>query len=317
MKKTILILVIIISSFFISCGFHPGFPDEDSRIADHTVVNVLMTGDLPVSAIQRAKERLHIAYGHTSHGSQIIDGMNGLVAFAEGTGCQGAYSGNSGLFSWNNGGSDGALDLANTPFAGANDLGAPDYTAWADATRAYLNDPANGDVNVIIWSWCGQADTTFENIAIYLNLMDDLEEDYPEVSFVYMTGHLVGTGPDGNLNQRNNQIREFCRRNNKWFFDFADIERYDPDGIDYMDQMASAGCLYDAGGNGVIDAISETLPDPASGDRNWALDWQDNHTENTDWYDCDAAHSVALNANMKAYAAWWLWCRLAGWYPAS
>jgi hypothetical protein len=34
-----------------------------------------------------------------------------------------------------------------------------------------------------------------------------------------------------------------------------------------------------------------------------------------DWYDCSSAHSEPLNANMKAYAAWWLWARLAGWDP--
>ena len=30
-----------------------------------------------------------------------------------------------------------------------------------------------------------------------------------------------------------------------------------------------------------------------------------------DWYDCNSAHSAALNANRKAYAAWALWCKLA------
>jgi len=48
---------------------------------------------------------------------------------------------------------------------------------------------------------------------------------------------------------------------------------------------------------------------------NWATEWQDTHTEDTDWYDCSAAHSQALNANQKAYAAWWLWSTLAGWQP--
>ncbi|RPJ06253.1 MAG: hypothetical protein EHM28_10405 [Spirochaetaceae bacterium] len=36
-------------------------------------------------------------------------------------------------------------------------------------------------------------------------------------------------------------------------------------------------------------------------------------TAGTDWYNCGATHSMSLNANMKAYAAWWLWARLAGW----
>jgi hypothetical protein len=48
-------------------------------------------------------------------------------------------------------------------------------------------------------------------------------------------------------------------------------------------------------------------------DKNWAIDWQNSHTLNEDWYDCGAAHSQSLNGNQKAYAAWWLWAKLAGW----
>ena len=32
-----------------------------------------------------------------------------------------------------------------------------------------------------------------------------------------------------------------------------------------------------------------------------------------DWYNCYSAHSQPLNANRKAFAAWWLWATLAGW----
>jgi hypothetical protein len=46
---------------------------------------------------------------------------------------------------------------------------------------------------------------------------------------------------------------------------------------------------------------------------NWATEWQTSHTEGEDWYSCSSAHSQPLNANQKAYAAWWLWARLAGW----
>ena len=109
-----------------------------------------------------------------------------------------------------------------------------------------------------------------------------------------MTGHLVGTGVSGNLNQRNEQIRAFCRANNKVLFDFADIESYDPDGlVNYMALNADDGCNYNGG--------------------NWATAWQNTHTQGTDWYQCSAAHTEPLNANMKAYAAWWMWARLGGW----
>ncbi|MCU0630151.1 MAG: hypothetical protein MUF37_03230, partial [Methanoregulaceae archaeon] len=195
-------------------------------IADHNNATLQRLTLVPESAIEQSKSILHIAYGHTSHGSQITDGMTGLTTFAN------APNGGT-LYRWNNGGSGGALDLRDSPFPGASDLGNPDYTSWATATRNYLN--SHPDVNVVMWSWCGQADTSEANINTYLTLMNQLELDYPGVKFVYMTGHLVGTGVNGNLNQRNEQIRAYCRANNKVLFDFADIESYDPDGlVNYM-----------------------------------------------------------------------------------
>jgi hypothetical protein len=155
-------------------------------------------------------------------------------------------------------------------------------------------------VNVIMWSWCGQVGwASKEEIDSYLSLMNALETDFPNVTFVYMTGHLDGTGKDGQLNVRNNQIREYCTANKKVLFDFADIESFDPDGVvNYMELYCNDNCDYtDTGGNS----------------KNWAANWQESHTENTDWFYCDAAHSQALNGNRKAFAAWWMFARLAGW----
>lgn len=259
-------------------------------IVDHTCTDVTR---IPQEWITQAKSELHIAYGHTSHGSQLISGMTGLVAFMNGKG----YPTN--LYAWNSGGTGGALELRDQPFTGADDLGAPDRSAWEAATRAYLD--ANPGVNVVIWSWCGQVSTATEaQIDSYLSLMDGLETDYPGLRFVYMTGHLDGSGLAGNLHVRNEQIRAYCRANGKTLYDFADIETYDPDGVYYGDKRPNDACDYDSDNNG-------------DRDRNWALDWQAAHDVGVDWYACSSAHSQSLNANQKAYAAWWLWARLAGW----
>ncbi len=287
----IVLLVILMMGF--SCEEEDYF-DFSSGIIDHHCVDI--TG-IPQSWIEEAKNILHIAYGHTSHGSQIISGMSGLVGFANGGGKGLSLPDN--IFTFNNGGTGGALDLRDTPFSGANDLGNPDRVSWAAATRDYLDE--NQDVNVIIWSWCGQVSSAdSSDIVTYLSLMNSLETDYPGVSFVYMTGHLDGTGEGGNLHQRNEQIRAYCEENNKNLYDFADIESYDPDGNYYLNRSANDNCDYDSDGNGSLD-------------RNWALNWQSTHTEGYDWYSCSAAHSQALNGNQKAYAAWWMWARLAGW----
>ena len=291
-----LIAIVLLKTPNLLCG-------QGQRIlVDHSCTHI---EQIPEAAVIRAKQNLHIAYGHTSHGSQLTTGMTGLVSFMNGKG----YPAN--LYAWNNGGTGGALDLHD--YAMAGDAGY--YPAWVNNTRNYLGPPnpatgrgsLNADVNVIIWSWCGQVSSLSEQqmITNYLAPMSALENDYPGIEFVYMTGHLDGYGANGNLNLRNNQIRNYCRDNNKILYDFADIESYDPDGrTHYMPLMADDNCDYDSDGNG-------------SRDRNWATVWQNSHTVNVDWYNCSAAHSQALNGNLKAYAAWWLWARLAGWDPSS
>ena len=253
-----------------------------AMIINHTSTSI---SSIPQEWIIKTKRDLHIAYGHTSHGSQLIDGMTGLITFR----------GN--LYSFNGTGADSALELRDTPFVGASDLGNPNRTAWESATRTYLN--AHPEINVIIWSWCGQVSSaTSADITTYLNLMNGLETDYPNVKFVHMTGHLDGTGITGNLHQRNEQIRGYCAINKKILFDFADIESYNPDGIYFGDKIPNDNCDYDSNGDGTRD-------------RNWATEWQNSHPG--EWYNCGSAHSQPLNANQKAYAAWWLWARLAGW----
>ncbi len=276
-------------------------------IADHTRADITA---IPEAAILQAKATLHIAYGHTSHGSQVTDGLNGLVGFMNRKTTDG-FPDN--LFALNHGGTGGALDYRDYygNFGGTNqasDLGNPNRTAWAAATRTYLGAPnaegrgtAQPTINVIMWSWCGQVAGTQAEIQLYLDLMSGLEAEYPGVRFIYMTGHLDGSGVAGTVNVRNNQIRDYCRTNNKTLFDFADIESYDPDGlVNYMELLANDECSYDSDANG-------------SRDRNWATAWQDTHTQDVDWYSCGSAHSQPLNANRKAYAAWWLFARIAGW----
>lgn len=266
-------------------------------IIDHTCTKI---SDIPESAIQTARQYLHIAYGHTSHGSQLTDGMSGLVAFMNGLGYP------EDLYAWNEGGTGGALDLDD--YAMDGDVGY--YPDWVNNTRAYLGpvDPATGrgtgvnaEVNVIIWSWCGQieekyvANTLFSE---YLDPMAQLEAEYFGVKFIYMTGHL-DHWDDANNKAANQVVRNYCQENNKILYDFADIESWDPDNNYY--QYSNDDCSY-------YSAEGDYLG-------NWAVEWQNTHPVNIDWYDCGAAHSQPLNANQKAYAAWWLWACLAGWVP--
>jgi hypothetical protein len=263
-------------------------------IVDHTCTCV---EEIPPQYLVISKASLRLTYGHTSHGSQIISGMNILMNHDT-------------LYDWFNdhnyylyGGGNPiapAGDLSLWDYVPDGDLGNPDRLTWAILTRIMLTNSNGAYViyphlrNVVMWSWCGQVSWASESdINTYLNLMSQLEADFPDVTFVYMTGHLDGTGVAGNLNQRNEQIRSYCRNNNKVLFDFADIESYDPDGNCYLQLGANDNCDYSGG--------------------NWAVQWCNAHPADPLCESCECAHSQSLNCNRKARAFWWMIARLAGW----
>jgi len=240
MEKNInlIFLPIIILLLFSGCYETPP-GNGSSIIADH---NIIKNYDyIPPSTISTIQD-LHIYYGHTSHGSQIITGLN-LLSHSK-------------------------------PYIHEvhDDLGHNGDTSWVPSIRSYLN--THEVCQMVMMSWCGGcSDNTEEGINIYLDTMTDLEEDFPDVVFVYMTGHLDGTGPNGNLYQCNNQIRDYCINNGKVLFDFADIESYDPDGN------------YYPWGSDICE---------------WCTEW----CQIQDCPSCSCAHSHCFNCYRKG-KAWW------------
>jgi hypothetical protein len=246
--------------------------EASSMIFNHTHADLSLT-DVSTDLVEAAKSHFKIWYGHTSHGSQIMSGIEAM---------------RDEIFNYNQGA--GTLSIQET----GGDLGNPDYTAWAGTTRAKLQEAGN-DRNVVMWSWCGQVSSSTEEIIRrdYLGQMDALEAEFPSVEFVYMTGHLLGDGEDGNTHQRNEQIREFCRTKGKILFDFADIESYDPDGNYYLDKDADDGCYYSDG---------QTR-------KNWAQEWCAANPGKCS--DCSCAHSESLNCDRKARVFWRMMAAMA------
>ncbi len=241
-------------------------------IADHTSVDL---STIPNEWVEKVKEIIEVHYCHTSHGSQITTGlerlMNGSFADSVMSAKYNFYADNCNMpdtdeyFSMMEGQyTDGYCETYITP----------DLYWQGDSALGLTRNMLNGhNVNVSLFAWCTQLDY-YSSSAVedYLDAMSDLEKEFPNVTFIYMTGNAQS--PEQNRYDRNNQIRDYCKENNKILFDFADLD-----------------CWYNGEQN-----VENGIP-----------------MEHPHYNGDQAAHTTYESCEIKAKAFWWLMARISGW----
>ena len=273
-------------------------------IAGETIAHEDILRSIPEEYINAARNDLHIAYQHTSHGTHVSYGMFGLPDYKAGDDTRFAIT--------NNNPQDDKLDFRDYAMASyaesgvdASDL-SRDETAFIQATRNYLDDPDNSEINVVMWSWCNIAG--HDVAANYIPGMQTLINEYPKVAFIFMTGHAnqdANLG-DGNPKNQADLIINYCEENKFYCLDYYGIDTHD-----------MAGNYWEDAGD---DGNSST-------GGNFYADWQNSHSVGDGYFENKSSpggyttygshNTQHITANRKAYAMWYILATIAGWDGAN
>lgn len=247
-----------------------------------TVVDHRALGQkVPQPYIQKAKQTIGMYYGHTSHGEQPIVGLEMIESQNS------SYSvniDNKYFLSQNS-----SVSILDVPYV-------PPEHFWASARgRKSLESllRANAGINLVMWAWCGQmGHYSPTQVREYLDVMAGFEDQFPDVVFVYVTGHAQYGGLKGYTRFKNNNlIRSWVLDHpdrQRVLYDFADLDTWwlDPE----TQKWEQSTYIFISGGR--------TLSIPIEHQR---------------FRGEEQSHTTYESCLQKGRATWWMFSVLSGW----
>ena len=198
--------------------YTPSGNPEDAQTFDHTLTGLDQISESCINQLKASEFVVH--YVHRSHGAQLTAGANSLEASnalygfeAEGIGLP---SETNVLKMW-----DGMRTYEDSQEGDGY---------WAteqglEGVRAILG--ANPTIRYSMWAWSYEISAqTEQTVDQYLTAMSMLEDEFPDVTFIYMTGTAEEEYEGVNRAARNEQIRAYARQYGKILYDFEDLDAH-------------------------------------------------------------------------------------------
>jgi hypothetical protein len=252
-----------------------GGTPSGERFFDHRHTDLAQIPASCIDAVKSADWVFH--YTHRSHGAQIIHGAESLAASLAEYGFAAEYCGvpaeTGVLRMW-----DGMTDnnLVEAEHYWASDAGLTEL-------RGLLS--ANPELRYSMWAWSFEiSEQTEQQVEQYLETLNALEAEFPEVTFIYMTGPAQETYNGVNRTDRNRQIRDFAMAGGKALYDFEDLDVW----------------YNGAQHTQVVDGVEIPMEHPQ-----YSLETPGN----TEY---EFTHTTQESCENKARAFWWMMAKLEG-----
>ncbi|EYF02700.1 hypothetical protein [Chondromyces apiculatus] len=199
-------------------SYTPTGDPADAQTFDHTLTGLDQISESCINQLKASEFVVH--YVHRSHGAQLTAGANSLEASnplygfeAEGIGLP---SETNVLKMW-----DGMRTYDDSQEGDGY---------WAteqglEGVRAILS--ANPTIRYSMWAWSYEISAqTEQTVDQYLTAMSMLEDEFPDVTFIYMTGTAEEEYEGVNRAARNEQIRAYAKQYGKILYDFEDLDAH-------------------------------------------------------------------------------------------